>query len=56
VHYRKLSDIVRQTAEEFGHPYKTKRRFRDAMIGHYKILKELGKKDSMVGQLQTVKA
>ncbi|MEP2670568.1 MAG: acyl-CoA desaturase [Cyclobacteriaceae bacterium] len=56
VHYRKLSEIVRQTAEEFGHPYKTKKRFRDAMIGHYKILKELGKKDSMVGQLQPVKA
>ncbi len=52
VHYKKLSAIVKQTAEEFGHPYKSKRRFRDAMAGHYKILKELGKKNSQLGQLQ----
>lgn len=56
VHYKKLSSIVKQTAEEFGHPYKSNRRFRDAMIGHYRILKELGKKDSMYSQLQPVKA
>ena len=50
VHYKKLSAIVKQTAEEFGHPYKTKKRFRDAMKGHLIILKELGKKDSQLGQ------
>ena len=49
VHYKKLSHIVKQTAEEFGHPYKSNKRFRDAMIGHYNILKELGKKDSTLG-------
>lgn len=49
VHYKKLSEIVKATAEEFGHPYKSKKRFRDAMIGHYTILKELGKKDSTLG-------
>ncbi|HEY5692596.1 MAG TPA: acyl-CoA desaturase [Cyclobacteriaceae bacterium] len=49
VHYKKLSAIVKATAEEFGHPYKSKKRFRDAMIGHYTILKELGKKNSIYG-------
>lgn len=49
VHYKKLSAIVKQTAEEFGHPYKSKRRFRDAMIGHFNILKELGQKNSTLG-------
>jgi len=53
VHYKKLSEIVKQTAEEFGHPYKSKKRFRDAMIGHFNILKELGRKDTTLGhQLQ----
>lgn len=52
VHYKKLSAIVKQTAEEFGLPYKSKPTFRAAMVGHYRILRELGKKDSMLGQQQ----
>lgn len=45
IHYRNISPIVEQTAKEFGIPYKTKRRFRDAIIGHFHILRELGKKE-----------
>lgn len=54
VHYRELSEIVKQTAEEFGLPYKTKATFMDAMVGHYRILKELGKKDTTLGMTPTV--
>lgn len=52
VHYKKLSAIVKQTAEEFGLPYKSKPTFRDAMVGHYRILKELGKKNTNLSQVQ----
>lgn len=44
VHYRKISKIVKATAEEFELPYKTETTFVDAIIGHGKILKELGKR------------
>jgi linoleoyl-CoA desaturase len=47
VHYRKLSTIVQQTAEEFGLPYKAEPTFMGALIGHAKLLKELGKKPVM---------
>ncbi|WP_416867166.1 MAG: fatty acid desaturase family protein [Imperialibacter sp.] len=46
VHYHKLSEIVKETSEEFGHPYKSKRRLRDAVASHFKVLKALGKKDA----------
>ena len=44
VHYRKLSEIVEQTAKEFGLPYKTKETFWDAIKAHARQLKMLGKK------------
>jgi linoleoyl-CoA desaturase len=44
VHYRDLSKIVRSTAEEFGIPYRSEETFMDAVVGHGKLLKELGKK------------
>lgn len=50
VHYKDLSAIVKETAHEFGLPYKTKARFRDAMMGHYRILKTLGKKENNLTQ------
>ena len=46
MHYHKLSEIVKETSEEFGHPYKSKRRLRDAVASHFKVLKALGKKDA----------
>lgn len=54
VHYRKLSEIVKATATEFGVPYKAQPTFWGALVGHAKLLKELGKKPDM--QLQPVSA
>jgi len=42
VHYRKISPIVRQTAQEFGVPYLYKQTFFDAIVSHYKMLRHLG--------------
>ncbi|HYF70842.1 MAG TPA: acyl-CoA desaturase [Ohtaekwangia sp.] len=44
VHYRQISSIVKDTAKEFNLPYKSAPTFLDAIIGHAKLLKELGKK------------
>ena len=42
VHYRALASIVRETAKEFGVPYKVKRTFWDAMVAHRQLLWQLG--------------
>jgi linoleoyl-CoA desaturase len=42
VHYRKISNIVKDTALEFGLPYKNARTFVDALAGHARLLKQLG--------------
>jgi linoleoyl-CoA desaturase len=47
VHYRKLADIVRVTAQEFGLPYKTSRTFLSALAGHAKLLKQLGREPTV---------
>jgi linoleoyl-CoA desaturase len=44
VHYRNISTIVKQTAQEFGLPYKSEPTFVGALVGHAKLLKELGRK------------
>lgn len=44
VHYRKISHIVKETAQEFGLPYKSARTFIGALRGHAKLLKQLGLK------------
>ena len=44
VHYRKLSKIVKATAEEFGLPYKAEPTFISALRGHARLLKQLGMK------------
>lgn len=44
VHYRKISGIVKQTAHEFGLPYKSSTTFLEALRGHARILKQLGMK------------
>ncbi len=44
VHYRKISEIVRTTALEFGLPYKSVRTFIGALKGHLHSLKKLGVK------------
>jgi linoleoyl-CoA desaturase len=42
VHYRKIAGIVRDTAREFGLPYKSTRTFAQALIKHARLLKQLG--------------
>jgi linoleoyl-CoA desaturase len=44
IHYRKISTIVKQTAEEFGLPYKSEPTFIGALVGHAKLLKQLGER------------
>lgn len=47
VHYRKISGIVKSTAEEFGLPYKAEPTFFGALCGHARLLKQLGMKPSL---------
>lgn len=47
VHYRKISAIVENTAHEFGLPYKSAPTFIDALVGHARLLKKLGKQPTM---------
>jgi linoleoyl-CoA desaturase len=56
VHYRKIAGIVKETADEFGLPYKSTPTFRDALAGHARMLKQLGSKPEMIseGSLKTV--
>lgn len=44
VHYRKIADIVKNTAHEFGLPYKSARTFAGALAGHARLLRQLGKR------------
>lgn len=43
IHYRKLSKIVKATAEEFNLPYHVMPTFRSALWYHMKMLKQLGR-------------
>ncbi|ARV05756.1 acyl-CoA desaturase [Polaribacter sp. SA4-10] len=45
VHYKKLTKIVADTAEEFGMPYHVKKSMLQAIIDHTKMLKQLGEKE-----------
>ena len=44
VHYRKIAAIVRDTAAEYGLPYKNQKTFFGALALHGKMLKDLGKR------------
>lgn len=48
VHYKDISKIVKQTAEEFNLPYKSQPTFAKALVLHTKLLKELGKKPERI--------
>jgi len=47
VHYTKISKIVKQTAKEFNLPYNEYKTTREAIISHFKHLRELGKQPSL---------
>jgi linoleoyl-CoA desaturase len=42
VHYRKIAGIVKETALEFGLPYKSASTFAGALLSHARLLKQLG--------------
>lgn len=44
VHYRKIAGIVKETALEFGLPYKSANTFAGALLSHGRLLKQLGAK------------
>ena len=46
VHYRKLANIVKQTAEEFNLPYHSYKTFGRALLEHSKMLYKLGHYDN----------
>jgi linoleoyl-CoA desaturase len=56
VHYRNISTIVKGTAEEFGLPYKSEPTFVDALVGHAKLLKQLGERPVLEQQPEPVPA
>ncbi len=45
VHYKKISEIVKKTAEEFELPYNSYKTFYKALAEHTKMLKALGQND-----------
>jgi linoleoyl-CoA desaturase len=45
VHYRKISELVKQTAQEHGIPYNVQKNFILALINHGKMLRKLGRYD-----------
>ncbi|MCA0365178.1 MAG: acyl-CoA desaturase [Spirosomataceae bacterium] len=47
VHYRKISKIVKETAEEFGFVYNSKGSFFNALNSHIQMLKKLGKYETI---------
>jgi linoleoyl-CoA desaturase len=55
VHYRKISSIVKYTAEEFGLPYKSEPTFIGALVSHAKLLKLLGSAEQVVLEPQPVR-
>jgi linoleoyl-CoA desaturase len=47
VHYHKIAGIVKETALEFGLPYKSTKTFLGALSGHARLLKKFGMRPSM---------
>ncbi|WP_369825358.1 fatty acid desaturase [Formosa sp. Hel1_31_208] len=47
VHYKKLTKIVSDTAQEYGMPYHVKKSLYHAIKDHTKMLRSLGKKDNL---------
>lgn len=51
IHYRKISPIVKQTAEEFGLPFVEHPTMVKAIFSHIKVLKKLGREEVIVSPL-----
>ncbi|NNF19151.1 MAG: acyl-CoA desaturase [Flavobacteriaceae bacterium] len=48
IHYTKIAEIVKETANEFNLPYNEYKTTRKAIISHFKHLKELGKRPALL--------
>lgn len=48
VHYKKVSEIVKKTAEEYGFPYFENPTFYEAVCSHVRLIKRLGRNESLV--------
>lgn len=48
VHYKELSNIVKDHCERFGIPYHSYPKMREAVLSHIRVMKELGKKEAAV--------
>jgi len=42
IHYPKIAEIVKDTAEEFGVPYLENKGFFDAVASHFRFMKTMG--------------
>lgn len=42
IHYPEIAPIVKQTAEEFGHPYLEHKTFGSALVSHMRMLRKFG--------------
>ncbi len=47
IHYPEIARIVKQTAAEFNLPYHEIKTFRSALLSHFQMLKDLGRKDHL---------
>lgn len=47
VHYKKISKIVKETAEEFNLPYNSEKTFAGALRSHGQMLRKLGSQDNL---------
>ncbi|MEY3051508.1 MAG: hypothetical protein RLY31_1293 [Bacteroidota bacterium] len=47
VHYPRISAIVKETAREFGLPYNEFNTTREAILSHFRLLRELGRQPAM---------
>jgi linoleoyl-CoA desaturase len=47
VHYKELTSIVKETAQEYGMPYHVKSSFFQAIKDHTKMLRQLGQKQEL---------
>lgn len=48
IHYPRIAEIVKETAEEFGVPYLENRTLADAVNSHFSFLYQLGKPDLLI--------
>ena len=47
VHYNKISKIVRETAKEFNLPYNEYKSMRQAVVAHFRFLRDMGMKPAL---------